>query len=406
MTISRIDILIERFQNGSLSDEEHAELLHLLSQEEHAVKARKFFREVMDQQPANPDFFNQKESNQLFEAIQQKTQEKKQAVTLRRIPAIRWAAAAAAACILVISGYLFFIRDAKRPAEHQLATQQENTPVDFLPGRKNKAVLILADHSQIVLDTTNAGILGKQGTSMIRKAANGEIIYENGTQQQKSSGPVFNILEIPVGGEYQLVLADGSKVWLNAASRLKFPAAFTGDTREVEVSGEAYFEIAKDRSRPFKVHFNNSTVEVLGTHFNVNAYENDKTQAVTLLEGSVKVKNTVGEAIIKPGYQARLNGAGRIHVKQADTEEAIAWKNGYFMFVEEDIEEIMKKLSRWYGFTAEYQGHVNNERFGGMISRFKNISEVLNMFERTGTIKFRLIQGDASGKGRRIIVSK
>lgn len=404
MAISRIDILIEKFRTGSIGNEEHAELMQLLLQEENATKARHFFKEVMDEQPSGIAFFSQQESNALFESVRSRAVNKEQKPVLRRLPWLKWTAAAAAACALLVMGYQFF--SIKKPVENKLAAQENSAPTDFLPGKKNKAVLILADNSQILLDSTNAGILGKQGSSMIRKAENGEIIYENGQGTHNPEGPVYNILEIPVGGEYQLVLADGSKVWLNSASRLKFPVRFSDSTREVEVSGEAYFEVAKERSRPFKVHFNQSTVEVLGTHFNVNAYDNDDIQAITLLEGSVKVSNTINEVKIRPGQQARLTDISSIKVKQVDTEEAVAWKNGYFLFADEDIKSIMKKLARWYGFTAEYQGVVTGEHFGGMISRFRNISEVLNMFERTGTIRFKLIQGDASGKGRKIIVTK
>ncbi|MBO9634374.1 MAG: FecR domain-containing protein [Chitinophagaceae bacterium] len=405
MAISRIDILIERFRNGQISDDEHAELLQLLSRKENAASARKFFKGLMDSQPSDAGFFNANESDQLFEAVRKRSKNGKQEPALRRIPWLKWTAAAAAACVVIFMGYQF-IAGNKRTENNTMAIQEKTVPTDFLPGKKNKAVLILSDNSQILLDSTNAGILGKQGSSMIRKAENGEIVYEKGQEANQPPGPVYNILEIPVGGEYQLVLADGSKVWLNSASRLKFPVQFSGSSREVEVSGEAYFEIARDKSRPFKVHFNQSTVEVLGTHFNVNAYDNDDIQAITLLEGSVKVSNTLNEVKIKPGQQARLTDASRINVKEVDTEEAVAWKNGYFMFADEDIKSILKKLSRWYGFTTEYQGTVNDEHFGGMISKFKNISEVLNMFERTGTVKFKLIQGDASGKGRKIIVTK
>lgn len=404
MAISRIDILIERFQNGNIGNDEHAELLHLLSMDEHAAKARKFFKELMDQQPENVHFFNNKESDQLFESVQQRMPEKQKNSLLRALPWLKWTAAAAAACVLAIAGYQLF--NANSTKSGNVLAAQENVKTDFLPGSKNKAVLILADNSQIVLDSTNAGILGKQGNAMIRKTENGAIIYENGLEQLQASGTVYNTLEIPVGGEYSLVLSDGSKVWLNSASKLKFPVKFTGDSREVEVSGEAYFEIAKNKSKPFRVHFNNSTVEVLGTHFNVSAYDNDNIQAVTLLEGSVKVLNARNEVKIKPGEQARLSDASFINVKQVDAEEAVAWKNGYFSFADEDIKSIMKKLARWYGFTTEYHGNIDGEHFGGMISRFKNISEVLGMFERTGTIQFKLIQGDASGKGRKIIVTK
>lgn len=405
MAISRIDILIERFQNGQISDDEHTELLQLLSRKENAASARKFFKGLMDSQPSDTNFFNPEESEQLFDTVQRRSKNGKQESVLRRLPWLKWTAVAAAACVVIMTGYLFFAGN-KKAEDNKMAVQENTAPTDFLPGKKNKAVLILSDNSQILLDSTNAGILGKQGSSMIRKAENGEIVYEKGLEAHQPAGPVYNILEIPVGGEYQLVLADGSKVWLNSASRLKFPVQFTGSSREVEVSGEAYFEIAKDKSRPFKVHFNQSTVEVLGTHFNVNAYDNDDIQAITLLEGSVKISNTLNEVKIKPGQQARLTDASRINVKEVDTEEAVAWKNGYFMFADEDIKSILKKLSRWYGFSTEYQGAVNEEHFGGMISKFKNISEVLNMFERTGTVKFKLIQGDASGKGRKIIVTK
>lgn len=403
MAISRLDILIDRFRNGTIGHDEHEELLQLLSQLENARQAKKFFKETMDLQPENALHFNAYESHQLYEEIQEQIHQEKQPSMLRSFPILKWAGIAAAALVLLMFGYSLFQKAPE--TKPQMAVVPPAAP-DFLPGNKNKAVLILADNSQIVLDSTNAGLLGTQGNAMIKKAANGEIIYEHGKSSQGASTPVYNILEIPVGGEHQLVLADGTKVWLNSESRLKFPVSFSGNTREVEVSGEAYFEIAQNKSKPFKVHFNDAAVEVLGTHFNVNAYNSENNQAVTLLQGSVKVVNPGKEVLIKPGQQAKLAGNGNINVKEVDTEEAVAWKNGYFMFVDEDIRSIMRKLSRWYGFTAEYQGNVGDEHFGGMISRYKNISEVLNMFERTGTIKFKLIQGDQSGKGRKLIISK
>lgn len=403
MAISRLDILIDRFRNGTIEHDEHDELLQLLSQPAHARQAKKFFKEIMERQPENALHFNAYESHQLYEEIEGQILQEKQPSMLRSFPIMKWAGIAAAASVLIMFGYSLFQKAPE--VKPQVAEAQKAAP-DFLPGKKNKAVLILADNSQIVLDSTNAGLLGTQGNAMITKAANGEIIYEHGNVPHGASEPVYNILEIPVGAEYQLVLADGTKVWLNSESRLKFPVSFSGNSREVEVSGEAYFEIAQNKSKPFKVRFNEAAVEVLGTHFNVNAYSSENNQAVTLLQGSVKVVNTGKEVLIKPGQQARLAGNGNINVKEVDTEEAVAWKNGYFMFVDEDIKSIMKKLSRWYGFTAEYQGNVDGEHFGGMISRYKKISEVLSMFERTGTIKFKLIQGDQSGKGRKLIISK
>lgn len=403
MANARLNSLIERFHNKTISDAEHEELLALLSQNEHAAIARKFFRDVMESQGSNEPFFTEVDSEAIYNSVQTKigTQEPKPRV--RILPVWKWAGVAAAACVLLMAGYWVFKPTAQKEA--QPVVQTENANPDLLPGKKNKAVLILADNKQIVLDSTGAGMLSMQGNASVRKDANGQIIYETGNTQNTPPEVVYNILEIPNGGEYELVLSDGSRVWLNSASRIKFPVNFSGNTRDVELSGEAYFEIAKDKARPFKVHFNTSTVEVLGTHFNVNAYDNEATQAVTLLEGSVKVSNLQEGIKIKPGQQAVLGNENKLKVKEVDVEEAVAWKNGLFIFVDEDIKSIMRKLARWYDFTPEYQGNISEEEFGGMISKYRNISEVLKMFESTGTIHFKIIPGDSSGKGKKVIIT-
>lgn len=404
MAISRLDTLIERFRNKTISDAEHAELLHLLAQPAHARTARKFFKEVIDSQSGSAQFFSEAESQELYASVQAAIQPEDKKPVLRMQPVWKWAGVAVAACVLIVAGYRLM-----QPTGHKevktVAQTKTSTP-DLLPGKKNKAVLVLADNKQIVLDSTGAGVLSLQGNARIRKGDSGQIIYENGNLVGKPAKPVYNELYIPNGGEYQLVLADGSKVWLNSASRLKFPVNFSGNTREVELSGEAYFEIAKDKTKPFKVHFSdNSTVEVLGTHFNVNSYEDESRQAVTLLEGSVKVSNPQEEVKIVPGQQAVLAGSDKIKVKHVSTEEAVAWKNGYFMFEDEDIKSIMRKLARWYDFTPVYQGNVDDQNFVAAISRFRNISQVLKMFEATGTIHFKIIPGDNSGKGKKVIVT-
>ncbi|MCS3797791.1 FecR domain-containing protein [Niastella sp. OAS944] len=404
MANARLNSLIERFHNKTISDAEHEELLALLSQNEHAAIARKFFRDVMESQGSNEPFFTEANSEAIYSSVQTKIGAREQKRSVRMLPVWKWAGVAAAACVLLIAGYWVFKPAAQKEA--QPVVQTENANPDLLPGKKNKAVLILADNKQIVLDSTGAGVLSTQGNASVRKDANGQIIYETGSANNIPAGVVYNILEIPNGGEYELVLSDGSKVWLNSASRIKFPVNFSGNTRDVELSGEAYFEIAKDKARPFKVHFNTSTVEVLGTHFNVNAYNNEATQAVTLLEGSVKVSNSLEGIKIKPGQQAMLGNENKLKVKEVDVEEAVAWKNGLFIFVDEDIKSIMRKLARWYDFTPEYQGNIGEEEFGGMISKYRNISEALKMFESTGTIHFKIIPGDSSGKGKKVIITK
>ncbi|HEY8896954.1 MAG TPA: FecR domain-containing protein [Niastella sp.] len=424
MANSRLNTLIDRFHNKTISDAEHEELLALLSQNEHAATARRFFRDVMESQGDNEEIFSEADSKAIYNSVQAKIEAMQPKPRVRILPVYKWAGVAAAACILIIAGYWVFKPAAQKEARP--VAQTESITPDLLPGKKNKAILILADNKQIVLDSTGAGMLSVQGNASVRKDANGQIIYESGNTQNKPTEIVYNTLEIPNGGEYELVLSDGSKVWLNSASRIKFPVNFTGNTREVEINGEAYFEIAKDKARPFKVHFNSSTVEVLGTHFNVNAYDNEITQAVTLLEGSVKVrsaigaaskgeqpaKNTVDEpaqsAILKPGEQAVLSrdhSPLTIH-HSTDLEEAVAWKNGLFMFADEDLKSVMRKLARWYDFTPEYQGNIGEEQFGGMISKYRNISEVLKMFESTGSIHFKIIPGDSKGKGKKVIITK
>lgn len=404
MANSRLNTLIDRFHNKIISDAEHEELLALLSLNEHAAAARRFFRDVMESQGDNEDIFSEADSEAIYNSVQAKIEAMEPKRRVRMLPVWKWAGVAAAACILIMAGYWVFKPAAQK--ENTPVAQTETTTPDLLPGKKNKAVLILADNKQIVLDSTGAGMLSVQGDASVRKNANGQIVYESGNSLNKPTEVVYNTLEIPNGGEYELVLSDGSKVWLNSASRIKFPVNFTGNTREVEINGEAYFEIAKDKTRPFKVHFNSSTVEVLGTHFNVNAYDNEITQAVTLLEGSVKVSNTQDAIKIIPGQQAVLANESKLKVKEVDVEEAVAWKNGLFIFADEDIKSVMRKLARWYDFTPEYQGNIGEEQFGGMISKYRNISEVLKMFESTGTIHFKIIPGDSSGKGKKVIITK
>jgi len=202
-----------------------------------------------------------------------------------------------------------------------------------------------------------------------------------------------------VGGEYQVVLADGTKVWLNALSSIRFPTSFKGSERKVEITGEAYFEVAKNARMPFRVIGGSQTVEVLGTHFNINAYPDESAVATTLLEGSVKVAMHDGQAkVLKPGEQALIfKENNSFRVKEVDAEDAVAWKNGYFQFNDDDLKTIMNQLSRWYNVEIVYQQANLDQKFGGTISRSKNLSQVLRILELTGNVRFRV-------EGRRITV--
>ncbi len=217
---------------------------------------------------------------------------------------------------------------------------------------------------------------------------NGSIVYKEGVASNKIS---YNILRVPRGSQIaSIVLSDGSKVFLNSASSLKYPVSFVGNERKVEITGEAYFEIAKDSKKKFIVQSKELTTEVLGTHFNVNTYEDEQDMKVTLLEGSVKVSGGSSHIIIKPGDQAEWkNGVMKVN-KAVNIDQVMAWKNGRFQFESSDIESIMLQLSRIYDIQVKYEGGSIKEKFGGGINRNANISQVLKILELTGKVHFRI----------------
>jgi hypothetical protein len=304
-----------------------------------------------------------------------------------------WQSAAAAILILITAG-IYYYQNSPEPV--LVKTETPRFKNDILPGN-NKAILTLDDGSKINLDDAKTGILASESNIDIKKTGSGQLEYAAGTQSVKTVK--YNILSTPMGGEYQLVLPDGSKVWLNSGSTLRFPTAFIGSERIVELKGEAYFDIAKNPKMPFLVRTNNAMdIKVLGTQFNIMAYDDEKNINTTLIEGSVEVLKGSGKTMLKPGQEAILNrGSGNIKVASADLEQAIAWKNGYFIFYNENIESIMRKVSRWYNVDVVYQGNLSNKDFVGTISRNKNISELLKMLELTGAVHFSI-------DGRRITV--
>jgi len=256
---------------------------------------------------------------------------------------------------------------------------------DVLPGR-NKATLTLADGSVLALeDMTNGTVNEENGIRISKK--DGQIVYEILTEE--GSGKIsYNTIYTPTGGQYHVVLPDGSKVWLNSESSLRFPTAFLGSERTVDLMGEGYFEIAKNKNMPFVVQTPKTRVEVLGTHFNLMAYTNEGASRTTLLEGSVKVGNGVSNKIIVPGQQAIVGD--RIQVKNVDPDEAIAWKNGYFQFESESLKSILRQLKRWYDVEVEDEQLIPDKHFTALISRNTSLSQVLQMLEMSGELKFKI----------------
>ncbi|MES2826672.1 MAG: FecR domain-containing protein [Bacteroidota bacterium] len=301
---------------------------------------------------------------------------------------------AAASIIFVLSagGYLLI----RQPNTPQQITQNNNEN-DVLPGG-NKAYLTLGNGKRISLTDAKNGTIASQADKTIQKSADGMIVYDSSNNGHNSRETIYNTLETPPGGQYQIVLPDGSKVWLNAASSLKYPATFNGTDRQVELTGEAYFQVAKDKLHPFKVITTNQEVTVLGTHFNINAYSNEPATKTTLLEGSVKITTGNKEKTIKPGQQAAFVD-GQLKIEDIDTELATAWKNNKFIFDGDRIDYIMRMVERWYNVEVIYNGIISNEKFYGGTSRFANVSEVLKSLEATGKIHFKI-------EGRKIIVSQ
>jgi ferric-dicitrate binding protein FerR (iron transport regulator) len=263
---------------------------------------------------------------------------------------------------------------------------------DVMPGG-NKAILTLANGSQIVLDSAVNGILTHQGNIKVIKLTNGQLVYENAGA--RADEVLYNTMSTPRGGQYSLILPDGSRVWLNAVSSIRFPTAFLGEERTVEITGEAYFEIAKDPLRPFRVLVNSGLkdrrleVAVLGTHFNINAYKDEATIKTTVLEGSVKVSHGSSHTTIEPGEQTQFDNGILQIVHDANVTETVAWKDGRFEFKDTDLKTIMRQLMRWYDVDVQYNGNISERYFTADISRNKSLSGVLKMLELSD-IDFKL----------------
>ncbi len=317
----------------------------------------------------------------------------KRAPVLRMLTNNKFWWGAAAALILVFAIYYF-----DRPVSAPIAAAPVKQPEhDRGPGG-NIAVLTLSDGSSITLDSAQNGVLAQQGNTKISKLSNGQLAYSLSgdspfkEQRGKGRGEAYNTLTTPRGGQYKLTLPDGSNVWLNAASSIRYPTAFSGKERSVSITGEAYFEIAKDPSMPFKVLLPGSrqgegrgedrAIQVLGTHFNVNAYADENILKATLLEGSIRLLSNNTGSQLEPGQQGQLNNSGRIAVVQnADIEEAVAWKNGRFNFNNADIQTVMRQIARWYDVEVVFEGKLPTEKFEGEIPRSSNISEVFKILE-------------------------
>jgi ferric-dicitrate binding protein FerR (iron transport regulator) len=252
--------------------------------------------------------------------------------------------------------------------------------VEDLPPGRDAAILTLADGKIVNLEKAPGNIVNSNGMQIIN--TNGLLQYQGKTSDHRL---VYNTLSTARGNQYQLQLEDGTKVWLNSASTLRFPVAFKGAERKVELSGEAYFEVAHNPAKPFKVVMDKQVIEVLGTHFNVNGYKDEAVVRTTLLEGSLRTSIANGESsLIKPGEQSVLRDAHLTINHSPDVEKVMAWKNGWFEFDQMDLDAIMRQVSRWYDVDIEYEGNLPNEKYGGRIRKSLPLSAVIDMMKMNG----------------------
>lgn len=390
----RLNYLFDRFFHKRATPDEKKEFLALLSNPEHSEKVRELAGEAWHQFEPSEEVFSDDQSRTMLENILGKaTAHSVEAPVIpsRRRPFYRRSLAAAAVFIFACTGAALYLLRTPSQKDGGITgpASSEQAAVRIVPGGE-RAYLTLADGSVIALDTAVNGTVTVQGNSKVMKMDD-RLMYD-GTTGTANMPVVYNTISTPRGGEYRITLADGTRVWLNAASSLRFPIAFTGPDRSVSLAGEAYFEVSKHTGKAFKVMLADSVeIEVMGTSFNVMAYDDEKDIKTTLAEGKVKVSRPGRSIQLLPMQQAvAARGSAELSVGPVDMEEALAWKEGRFYFNNDNILSIMRKLSRWYNVEVYYDGPVPAGHYEGAIRRQAEIGQVLEILELPGGINFEI----------------
>lgn len=390
MEKDRLAYLLQKSVEGNVSDDEHAEMMNLMDDPEREAYVKDLLMAAFERPKPLEDIAPEVRS-QILEAIFQSDKVQETRKPFPQSHHFKWAIGIAAAISLIAFGLFFF----KYQSEDAVTHPQE-LAADVAPGTYG-ATLTLANGKKIRLTKASNGELAKESGVSVSKSAGGKLVYT--IEGNVAEGNAQHTFSTAKGETYEVRLPDGSSVHLNAVSSLTYKAALVEDgKRVVKLSGEAYFEVAKDRQHPFIVKTEHQQVEVLGTHFNLSSYPDDDIEKATLLEGSVKVTASGSSKILKPGQQSRLF-EGKLNVSETDTDLAVAWKNNEFIFESETIENVMKMVERWYNVEVIYVGERTSERFSGGVSRFDNVSRVLEILESTRTSHFKI-------QGRKIYVSK
>jgi len=379
--------LLDRYLKNQANTKEKEKLDEFFEENSNSIEASKSIENVS------------KLEDKIFNYIQFgiKEQVKKES-TLNRMPYLQ--VAASILVIFLFSTTIYFYRSSLA-SKSQLPIAQSVAKLEDKQPAKNIAILTLGNNSQIVLDEASSGEIAQEGGVSILKTDKGELVYKIRNSNKLSTNDLnkYNTISTPLGGKFKVILPDGSLVVLNAASTLKYPVHFDEKLRKVSFTGEAYFEIAKleDKRKkrvPFYVYSNDQIVEVLGTHFNINSYDNEEYSKTTLLEGSVKITNEKSAAtakILKPGQQAVIKrGDIQTKIMIADEAQALAWKDGYFLFKNTNIKDVVNELERWYNIDIQYEDEMEFENITGYISRNVKISSVLKMLQLSGIVNYEI----------------
>jgi transmembrane sensor len=410
ITIEHLTDLLMKHLQGDLSHPEQEQLNHWVQQSD---RNRRLFASVNDEEQLRQLVLlyvstETTDNNEaiILSKIRQGVNASQPLAPVRKMQGVwRWVSVAAITLVVAGIGYYIINNKSKNDTTAVVATA---TPADILPGRDG-AVLTLADGRQVVLDSLGNGVVAIQNGAQVT-LKDGALAY---AKDAGSTTPVYNNLTTPRGRQFQLILPDGSKVWLNAASSLRYPTVFVDNERRVEVSGEVYFEVARNTQMPFKVSIPSragaSEIEVLGTQFNVNAYANETAIRTTLVEGSLKVVNrqsvipdksaqagNIASVVLTPGKQAVLTAGSRLTIADADVEKAVAWKRGIFNFEDASLEEVMRQIERWYDIQVVYEKNVPDIKFGGKMSNDVSLQGLLRSLQESD-VHFRL-------EGRKLIV--
>jgi transmembrane sensor len=385
MSASRLKYLLHVYATRQCTEMEYDELMQLLTQKGNEEICKQYIVTYLSNIDEHEEIkLDDQIAAKMLEDILSSENKTTKNERIKPAKYFNWRRLFAAAALIIIIGagyYLipYFSGSTPTPAAPEMITSS------IVPGSK-KATLTISGGASILLDDAQNGEIARQGNTIIKKTDDA-LQYENNTNQQEA---VYHTLTTPRGGTYQLNLPDGTKVWLNSASSLHYPSSFSGNFREVKLKGEAYFEVSSNKKMPFLVKVNDVQVEVLGTRFNVNAYNDSQLIKTSLVEGSVKVAKNKQFKILKPGQEAVIDQAVQnIKVHQSDIEEAIAWKNGLFYFSGDNIQEIMMQISRWYDVEVVFDGNVSQRSFEGKISRYAQLSEVMEIL-KLSNIKFSI----------------